>query len=143
MSNAGLSSQVWNYRFSQPNTFTELVGDGVAHNMDLGAMFGGFVNPTHGLGPAVFSLEAFDAYNPGCENVLVKLVMMPYIISFVRFLDPNPGGERAGSYLVASDYGGSLQWILLQNTGSAMEAIPMDLLVRCGFWNALIPLMGQ
>lgn len=143
MSNAGLASQVWNYHFNQPNTFTLLVGDGVAHNTDLGAMFGGFVNPTNGAASALFNLEAFDAYNPGGENVLVKSVMMPYLISFVRFLDPNEVKNELAPTWVPVNEGGTLQRILLQNTGSTMETVPGDLLARCDFWNDLIPLTGQ
>lgn len=143
MSGAGLASKVYNYRFNQPNTLTTIAGDGVPHNIDLGAMFGGFASPTNGNISALSNLVSFGSYNLGGENLAVKLVMMPYIISFVRFLDPNQGKSGSAPSWSPMGSGASQQRLLLQNSGSAMEEVPSDLLTRCQFWYDLIPVTGQ
>lgn len=70
--------------------------------------------------------------------------MMPYIISFVRYLDPNKVKNAAApTWNPMSSGGDAQQRMLLQNTGSKMEQVPSDLLSRCQFWYGLIPVTGQ
>lgn len=77
------------------------------------------------------------------ENRAVVPLMMNYILSFVRTLNPNTFKETSAPEW--EPFGSPLDQkrVVVQKTGSGMETIPEDQLTRCAFWESTIPLTGQ
>ncbi|THZ34329.1 alpha/beta-hydrolase [Aureobasidium pullulans] len=144
MANAGLSSHVWTYNFTQSITVLSAAGFGVAHNSDLGAFFGPLVGPSSGLFDVIDNLSnavTFGAF--ATSNKPSSVIAMRYLISFVRTLDPNTYKATSAPMWNAAFTSGAPQTLQLQNDGSGMHFYPSDFLTRCQFWQDLIPSTGQ
>lgn len=135
------NQNVWSYHFNQGVPALETAGFGVAHNTDLGAIFGPNVGPSTGFFDVEDDIEdsiLFGAFS-GSDAPVVP-IMMDYIISFTRSLNPNTYKSASAPVWNQIGTSGSLERVLVQNVGSQMEAIPNDFQSRCAFWNSFISL---
>lgn len=156
------SSTVWNYRFNQGTLVTNVLGIGVWHNLDIGAIFGpnGKSDPlmpmmqadTHNLavGPYTGLLDVANTLANGLsyasystENRAVVPLMMNYVLSFLCTLDPNTMKDPQAPEWKPFGSSASPQRVVVQNNGSAMETISDDQLTRCAFWASTVPVTGQ
>jgi len=144
MAAAGLTSQVWQYNFTQSVPIIVAAGFGVAHNSDLGALFGGSAGNSTGFFDIEDNITNAVLYQSfGNINILSSTIEMSYLISFIRSLDPNAFKASVAPQWDPTFASGTPQQVQIQNVGSQMQPIDPGLISRCHFWWDLIEQIRQ
>lgn len=117
---AEVGAPVWNYRVNVQDPASIAAGFGVAHTMEIPAIFGvGFAG---GVGGTFSNI-----------NAPIVPVFMDYWISFIRELDPNQfkssAAPRWENFTQRKQ-----QRVVLQTNDTRMENVPEDQKERCAFW---------
>lgn len=116
-------ANIWSYRYNVHDADQDAIGKGVAHVTEAPAIFG--PDMLHFLPP-----ESYFTYN----SDIVPLVMN-YIISFVRVLNPNPYRiEEAPKW---QPWGATHSRMLFQTHNSTMEDVGEPQRERCDFWKSI------
>lgn len=129
-------STVWNYRVNIEDELFLSWGFGVPHTFETPAIFGvGYAGD-----------ESTASSIPGASfatyNAAIVPVAMDYWISFVKYLDPNPG--RFASAPTWDNFGtGTGSRLKLQTNATAMEDVPLDQVKKCDLWWSLGVTMEQ
>ncbi|KAF2167133.1 hypothetical protein M409DRAFT_54332 [Zasmidium cellare ATCC 36951] len=130
---------VWRYQFNQSSAVTRAFDYGVPHNIDLGAIFGPNVGPYTGLFDLIDTVtNALSFGSFANENAAVSAIMMNYIISFTKTLDPNPLKASQAPTWTQFAAGGHFQQIVVQNQGSSVQAVTSTTSTRCSFWASVL-----
>ena len=129
LADAGLANQTWSWRFNVWDEDNFNNGFGVPHVFDGPAVFGPHNLPSPG---------SYFTYNRP-----IVPVMMNYIISFVRTLDPNPlrySGAPAWDTWGSSS---AQRRMVLETRNSHMESVDGGQKKRCGFWKDVGQVLEQ
>ncbi|KAF4551841.1 Carboxylesterase-like protein 7 [Elsinoe fawcettii] len=111
----------WNYRWNVIDPAANASGVGVAHTVELNAIFG--PDNVQGSPPA--------SYEAGEINAEIGAVIQRYWANFVRFLDPNGAAVQGGVEWEEYQSVAQGQRFLFETDGARMEEIPGDQRGRC------------
>ena len=113
---------IYSYRYNVQDDQLNADGLGVVHTFEAAAVFG----PDNVGGIA---LPSYYTY-----NAPIIPVVMNYVISFVRTLDPNPYRAPGAPVWEPWASGQGMGRLLFETNNSRMEVTPQDQLARCEFW---------
>lgn len=120
-----LPDSTWNYRFNMYDPTLEAEGLGTDHTEETPAIFG----------PGNTGNAAASFYT---TNAPLVPVVMDYVISFVKTLNPNT--FRAPNAPVWETFGKG-QRLMFKTNATRMESIPQDQLQKCDMWRAFASTM--
>lgn len=138
------ANQTWNYFTAIEDKQFEAIGLGTPHLVESTAIFGpGQDQPCNDC--------SFETY-----NAPIVPIIMDYMISFVKTLDPNAlknGAAPVWETWASSENEDWSDWkqdndisgrrITFKTNDTVMETTPVDEVVRCNLWNSLAPEMQQ
>lgn len=134
-------TQAWNYFTTIEDKQYEAIGLGTPHLFEDAAVFGpGQTAPCNDC--------SFETY-----NAPIVPIIMDYMISFVKTLNPNQLKNNAAPLwqtFSSSTNSGWSDWnqdtgrrIVFETNATVMASIPVDEIARCNLWNSLSSEMQQ
>lgn len=113
-------TSLYSYRYNVHDSILDAKGMGVPHVTEAPAVFG----------PDMLTYTAPESYKT--YNADIVPLVMNYILSFVRTLDPNTYKVESASEW--GRWGASRNRLILQRGNSTMEAVGKGQLESCNFW---------
>lgn len=121
--------QIFHYRYAVLSAENIAAGVGTSHTFEIGAVWG----PANANGPAT--------YVPRGVNAPIVPVVMDYWVSFVTTLSPNTRRAANAPEWQALNLTAPTR-LRIRTNDTAMEALPADQAIRCGFWESLARMMA-